>query len=434
MDRSLRGTRGIPLAIPSSNPSSGTNTPRRKPILAPLRRSYSKTGDPNIPWTSSKTTVRSSASPDARLDSKRILCRSIDSELSEVTSIRSAASHRRAMRLFEEAERKRRQGDSLQSDEDRIRRSLQEPLRVSVTEANCAVPVLDPVVVPALPVQRSTLAKATAQRRTTSGSSMIGASLSGPPTNVDHKPITTSTALDNSSIRSTPGAKYNPYTGASFRENPDYADLVIGHAAGCSPSSTTHVPSAPLEVIRTGSNQLHGLHERRPLRGLFDPTPIQPQQPISPQSSNLTLGSKHIGPDAPTKPSRTNVTTTDTSASVVPAPSDSGEEHQMLGASVVGIGLTDAIASVPPLEKANISTIEPEAQVSTVFRQRILQKKNKELQKLRKGATNSEAGESHPNESGPAKTSAVKSDVNHRHFPVCKLCDPDSHSNGSVPL
>ncbi|TPP61435.1 hypothetical protein FGIG_02179 [Fasciola gigantica] len=612
MDRPLRASRGIPASVPLSNPSSGVNTPRRKPVLAPLRRSYnSKTEDQNIPWINSKTPLRSSSSlrgmspsllptratmvrqsgrswcalssspvrdqsvgrnrfgypgstppsyvpqrlglgaydqgdssisphcssrrrrktvglvgaatgddddngaseeiydddyendddvdgnddddddddvdgdealiyedlssdsggrkhstsltrnrlplrypkhatADTRLDNPRVLCRSIDSELSDVTGIRSAASHRRAMRLFEDAERKRLQVDHFQSDDsDQTRRSFQEPLRVSVTEANCAVPVLDPVVVPTLPVQRSTLNKATGQRRITSGTAANGANLSGPATIVDAKTTASPRGQGHSPSVTTPGAKYNPYTGASFRENPDYSDLVIGRATGYS-SSTSHVPGTLLEANRTGSFQMHGLHERRPLRGqhniqnlsisgphstpvaesslppnnipcspsinvvgkgLFDSTPA-PSQLSSLQSSSTAV--RHISPDGGLKTSRVSTSGTE---SVVPIQSEPGEEHQMLGASVVGVGLVEPVNSAPPTEKANISTIGPEAQVSTVFRQRILQKKNKELQKLRKGATNPESSGANTNEPVPAKSVVVKSDVSHRSFP-----------------
>lgn len=102
--------------------------------------------------------------------------------------------------------------------------------------------------------------------RSTSGTAVNASGLSGLPANSDTKIATSPPGSGNSPGVVALGTKYDPYTGASFRENPDYSDLVIGRATGCS-SSTSHVPGTLMEANRTGSYQLYGLHERRPLRG-----------------------------------------------------------------------------------------------------------------------------------------------------------------------
>ncbi|KAF6770833.1 hypothetical protein AHF37_10545, partial [Paragonimus kellicotti] len=214
---------------------------------------------------------------------RSVVCRSIDSELSEVSSIRSAASHRRAMRLFEEAERRRRVEDSHTPSAGG---DLREPLHVSVTEANCPVPVLAPVVAPALPIHRAVIGKVSAKRTLLL---VIIGSQTGTLTN-QFRPSDAQTSLSNSSasdlkpagntsnalsessaggLSPTPlPAKYNPYTGASFRENPDYAGLVIGRATGNTGISTTsqsvQLSSTP-DLHRLGQANQPG--ERRPLKG-----------------------------------------------------------------------------------------------------------------------------------------------------------------------
>ncbi|KAA0199522.1 hypothetical protein FBUS_09877 [Fasciolopsis buskii] len=193
--------------------------------------------------------------------------------------------------------------------------------------------------------------------RSTSGTAVNASGLSGLPANSDTKIATSPPGSGNSPGVVALGTKYDPYTGASFRENPDYSDLVIGRATGCS-SSTSHVPGTLMEANRTGSYQLYGLHERRPLRGLFDSTPSQSQISLSQAPSMMA---KHISPDGSVKTSRINMSGGE-STSVQP---ESVEECPMLCASVVGIGLTEPQTSSSSAEKPNISTIGSE--VSAFF-------------------------------------------------------------------
>ncbi|CAH8290302.1 unnamed protein product, partial [Schistosoma turkestanicum] len=71
--------------------------------------------------------------------------------------------------------------------------------------------------------------------------------------------IVTTTTTTLSTTATTVSTKYNPYVGASFRENRDYIGLVIGRAAVTPSPITTTVDM----------HQTYQSIERRPLKGRF---------------------------------------------------------------------------------------------------------------------------------------------------------------------
>ncbi|KAF5403907.1 hypothetical protein PHET_02487 [Paragonimus heterotremus] len=407
----------------SDDESDSTDTERKKSSRSTGRKCRKASSN----WTGdNKQRVGST--------NRSVVCRSIDSELSEVSSIRSAASHRRAMRLFEEAERRRRVEDSHTPSAGG---DLREPLHVSVTEANCPVPVLAPVVASALPINRAVIGKVSAKRRgtltnqfrpTDAQTSLSNSSAS------DLKPAgSTPNALSESSaggLSPTPlPAKYNPYTGASFRENPDYAGLVIGRATGNTGISTTsqsvQLSSTP-DLHRLGQANQPG--ERRPLKGQHNINSglWSNSLNISPQTDSSNPVSVSIAPmaivaassasainvvgrglfDSPTAPASfpsSKVSTASDSLSRIGRNSPAGTRpSDPLGSEPVdrmtddlpmqpsvthfGPGSTEVDASVLQEIVAVSSTDDPDTHVSDNFRQRVLQKKTKELQKLRRSA------------------------------------------------
>ncbi|KAA3680581.1 uncharacterized protein DEA37_0014015, partial [Paragonimus westermani] len=355
---------------------------------------------------------------------RSVVCRSIDSEMSEVSSIRSAASHRRAMRLFEEAERRRRVEDSHTPSAGG---DLREPLHVSVTEANCPVPVLAPAVAPALPIHRTVIGKVSVKRRGTLTNQLKPMDAQNPLSKnsaSDLKPVgSTPNAPSESSaggLSPTPlPAKYSPYTGASFRENPDYAGLVIGRATGNTGISTTsqsvQLCSTP-DLHRLGQTHQPGQHNinsglwsnslnTSPQTDSSNPvsvstTPMAIVAASSASAINVVGRGLFDSPPAAASLSGTKLSTVadsfsrvDRNSPVGTRPSDLHGSDRMtddlpIQPSVTHFGPapTEIDASVLQEIVVACSTDDPDSRVSDNFRQRVLQKKTKELQKLRRSA------------------------------------------------
>ncbi|KAG5441895.1 TOG array regulator of axonemal microtubules protein 1 [Clonorchis sinensis] len=387
--------------------------------------------DESISLASSKKTIEqphlrgSLKSPEmakrpVRLNSESNLCRSADSELSEVSIVRSAASHRRAMRLFAEAERKRRAEETTPNEDQQVSES---PVDVSNLESSCPVPVLSPAIIPAVPIQRAVApSKFSARRRSTLTPQQ--------PNPTTHQLISSDSKASKNSTptsRDQPSGlgpsplptKYNPYTGASFRDNPDYNGLVVGRSAGSS-GQLLQLSSSP-DLHRLGHAPTIPSGERKPLKGqhnissgLFSSTananPLAGDLPCSSSScvafgsaSSASLSSSinivgrslfesqsNASPSPGSyKPNGSEVGSSSLSGSPqkndVPVPELSPNPNfdmRPIRPSVLSLG-----PNVPePLDARSLeggSQENSEAHVSSTLRQRVLQKKTKELQKLR---------------------------------------------------
>ncbi|CAH8834768.1 unnamed protein product [Trichobilharzia szidati] len=412
-------------------------------------------------------------------------------EMPEVSSIRSAASHRRAMRLFEEAE-KRRQSE-ISNNAQPITNSTTPISSLKVTKvsptslsntcihtsstdinhanSNLSGPVLTPAVVPAMPLQRLIPGKASAKRRGNisinesvdnvykSGGGGVGGDISTiggenispkTPTNYNKSEIDrkqsqllqeqqlTKYSSSNTTTATTVSSKYNPYVGASFRENRDYAGLVIGRATGSPLPTTTTTTSGDM-------HQQYQSIERRPLKGqhniqstITNPsgslnhlpsTDTTSQAPAgntnstgTPSSSTttttsfnvvgrslfdqplVTSGKSHI-PQSSSSPSINKVVSgnnINSSGRQTPGNYKHTEHNQidhnvyhaskdseLEGSNVLlGIGINEAtyVASAPNVSDGDSKGTQ-ETCVSLSFRQRILQKKSKKLQNLRDNST-----------------------------------------------
>ncbi|CAH8496117.1 unnamed protein product [Schistosoma rodhaini] len=427
-------------------------------------------------WRSNRSTkpnsLPASALPLNLHNNDSALPNSPSSEIPEVSSIRSAASHRRAMRLFEEAE-KRRQSESFNNlqilstsstplSSIRITKMNNTELTNNANRLNSDIhpanstlsgPVLTPAVVPAMSSQRLIHGKSSAKKsanrsyeivndadRLLNNSGTDDNSSPKTPTNFgsDKKQTQSQQQLTkHSQVVTTVSSKYNPYVGASFRENRDYIGVVIGRAA---------VTPSPITTI--DMHQHYQSIERRPLKG---------QHNI--QSSIGNTGNA-LNPLISTDLSTTSSSTSSTSTTTtVPAPLStsfnivgrglfdqpllvtSGKSNTILSSSqslnklsintninssgrqtpanykhnehnqlehgihhlskdnelegsniLLGIGLNDTSNVTSANSSLNVCDIDSkggtqEACVSHSFRQRILQKKSKKLQKLRDNST-----------------------------------------------
>ncbi|OON14900.1 hypothetical protein X801_09303, partial [Opisthorchis viverrini] len=389
-----------------------------------------------------------------RLNSESNLCRSADSELSEVSIVRSAASHRRAMRLFAEAERKRRAEEATSNEDQQVNES---PMDVSNLESNCPVPVLSPAIIPAVPIQRAVApSKLSARRRSTltpqqpnptthqltNSDSM--ASKNSTPTSRDQPP-----GLGPSPLPT----KYNPYTGASFRDNPDYNGLVVGRSTGS--SGQLLQPSSTPDLHRLGHTPTIPSGERKPLKG--EAIPLMNGQTSSASGCSAHRGSQHnissgllsssananpLAGDPPCSSSSCVAFGSASSASLSssinivgrslfesqsntsPSPGSCKPNGSEVGSNSLSSSPQKndvPVPEVPPSSDYDMRPIRPsvlslgpnvpepidarslegssqetsEAHVSSTLRQRVLQKKTKELQKLRtsgkSGVTSPEA-------------------------------------------
>ncbi|CAH8506583.1 unnamed protein product [Dicrocoelium dendriticum] len=369
-----------------------------------------------------------------------LLCRSVDSELSGVTSIRSAASHRRALRLFEEAERRRRLEESnARTGPDDI---TCEPTPVSVVDSSCPMPTLAPAVSPALSTLRPIApGKATAHRRGIQQIAPQAPQLShsvAPITNQRHScpPINSashSSVSTDSNLPANNSTEYNPYKGASFRENPGYAGLVVGRAAASTVQcSSTQEPQRSSHFPPTG--------ERKPLKGQHNihTGPIfnahsdivatmsttsasiasSTSSAVSPSSSINVVGRGLFGPhhqltsipcalrphpsvDASNKTDRNappgSSGTEHSSMPIAPPPSECYDDRP-IKPSVLSLG-----ALAVPGGVLNTDPIEIKA--SNSVRERALQRKTSELQRLKKRPS---ANLCHP--AGDEETRSVSND------------------------
>ncbi|CAH8478764.1 unnamed protein product [Heterobilharzia americana] len=413
----------------------------------------------NINRSKKPNSLPASALPLNLDNNDTVLAHSPGSEIPEVSSIRSAASHRRAMRLFEEAE-KRREGDNCSnaqslfassapvssvkgtklSSVDLVNRNCTNVSNTDTTveNSNPSVPSLTPAVVPAMPLQRLIPGKSSAKRRENITADTVNDADKSPgDTGDDSSPKTPTNRLltdkkqshsqeqqfvENSSSATIVSTKYNPYAGASFRQNRDYTGLVIGRAAG-SPSliapADMHQPYQSIErrplkgqhniqssMINSGGSLNHLVSPDSTStvatnssnisiptstsfniigRGLFD------QSLVTSGKSNTTLSSS---------PS-INKSISSTSGRQTPANykhsehsqiehtvHHSAKDSELEGSNVLlGIGINEASAFTAGNFSSNVNDGDmkgaQEACVSHSFRQRILQKKSKKLQKLR---------------------------------------------------
>ncbi|KAH8855569.1 Protein FAM179B [Schistosoma japonicum] len=449
-------------------------------------------------WRPNRSSTKPNSLPSSALplnldNSDSALPNSPSSEIPEVSSIRSAASHRRAMRLFEEAEKRR------QSEGYNINNNLQilstsstpvSSVRITkvhstglsnnntatsanrsnsdidiITVTSSSGPVLTPAVFSAVSSQRLIPGKCSAKRNTNiSSESLNDTDHCLPGSTDDNSPKTpTNCTSDNkkhlplqshqqqhhltrhSKTVSTVSTKYNPYVGASFRENREYTGLVIGRAAG-----------TPSIIASTDMHQHYQSIERRPLKGQHNiqSSIVNTGNPLThPTSADLSASS------ASSTYTTNNITTTasTTAAGAVPLSTNfnvvgrglfdqplsvtNGKSSNILSSSqslnklsintnvnssgrqtpgnfkhteynqlehgvyhlskdnelegsniLLGIGLNDSTNVAAADSSPNIRDIDSkggthETCVSHSFRQRILQKKSKKLQKLRDNST-----------------------------------------------
>ncbi|TGZ72968.1 hypothetical protein CRM22_001769 [Opisthorchis felineus] len=356
----------------------------------------------------------------ARLNSGSNLCRSADSELSEVSIVRSAASHRRAMRLFAEAERKRQAEEATPNEDQQVNES---PMDVSNLESSCPVPVLSPAIIPAVPIQRAVAPSKFSARRRSTLTPQQPNSTTHQLTTSDSKTSknTTVTSRDQpSGLGPSPlPTKYNPYTGASFRDNPDYNGLVVGRSAGSS-GQLLQLSSTP-DLHRLGHAPAIPTGERKPLKG---------QHNISPGLLSSSANANPLAGDLPCSSSSSVAFGSASSASLSSSinivgrslfesqsnTSPSPGSYKPNGSEVGSNSLSGSpqknevpVPELPPNPNCDMRPIRPsvlslgpnvpepldarsveggsqetsEAHVSSTLRQRVLQKKTKELQKLR---------------------------------------------------
>ncbi|CAI2722579.1 unnamed protein product [Schistosoma spindalis] len=430
-------------------------------------------------WRSSRSTkpnsLPASALPLNLHNNDSALPNSPSSEIPEVSSIRSAASHRRAMRLFEEAE-KRRQSESYNNlqilstsstplSSIRITKMHNTDLSNNTNRLNSDInfvnstlsgPVLTPAVVPVMSSQRFIPGKSSAKKspnrfseitvndadRLPNNSGTDDNSSPKTPRNFgsDKKQIQSQQQFTkNSQVVTTVSSKYNPYVGASFRENRDYIGVVIGRAA---------VTPSPITTI--DMHQHYQSIERRPLKGQHN---IQSSIGNTGNAINPLMSTELSTTSSSTSSTSTTTTTTvpaplSTSFNIVgrglfdqPVIVTSGKSNSILSSSqslnklsintninstgrqtpanskhneynqlehsihhlskdnelegsniLLGIGLNDTSNVTSANSAPNVCDIDlkggtQEACVSHSFRQRILQKKSKKLQKLRDNST-----------------------------------------------
>ncbi|CAH8431873.1 unnamed protein product [Schistosoma mattheei] len=429
-------------------------------------------------WRSNRSTkpnsLPASALPLNLHNNDSALPNSPSSEIPEVSSIRSAASHRRAMRLFEEAE-KRRQSESYNNlqilstsstplSSIRITKMHNTELSSNINRLNPDIhlvnstlsgPVLTPAVVPATSSQRFIPGKSSAKKSPNRSSDVVNDAdrlpnnsgtddNSSPKTprnfGSDKKQIQSQQQFTkHSQVVTTVSSKYNPYVGASFRENRDYIGVVIGRAA---------VTPSPITTI--DMHQHYQSIERRPLKGQHN---IQSSIGNTGNAINPLMSTELSTTSSSISSTSTATTTTvpaplSTSFNIVgrglfdqPVLVTSGKSNTILSSSqslnklsintninpsgrqtpanskhnehnqlehgihhlskdnelegsniLLGIGLNDTSNVTSANSAPNVCDIDSkggthEACVSHSFRQRILQKKSKKLQKLRDNST-----------------------------------------------